>query len=174
MHRAWLFALSFLFLSGSGFGQSTSSDSQGMQALVAEVRELRKDLQTANGYALKAQVLLFRLQVQEATVARVSQHLNDLRLGLAQIQDHKRRLENDLKRLEKFVDNNEGSPTERKEAEEQISGLKTQIQSLAVEEQQKQTTEMEAEEQLRTEQAKLSALEERVDRLEKDLGSNPH
>jgi len=32
---------------------------------------------------------------------------------------------------------------------------------------------MEAEEQLRTEQAKLSGLEERVDRLENELG-NPH
>lgn len=79
MHRSWFFALSFLFLAASGLGQSTSSESQGMQALVAEVRELRKDLQTTNGYALKAQVLLYRLQVQEATVARVSQHLNDVR-----------------------------------------------------------------------------------------------
>jgi hypothetical protein len=35
-----------------------------MQALVAEVRQLRKDLQSTNGYALKAQVLLYRLQVQ--------------------------------------------------------------------------------------------------------------
>jgi hypothetical protein len=32
---------------------------------------------------------------------------------------------------------------------------------------------MEAEEQLRAEQAKLGGLEDRVDRLEKELGSNP-
>lgn len=32
---------------------------------------------------------------------------------------------------------------------------------------------MEAEEQLRAEHAKLGALEDRVDRLEKELGSNP-
>jgi hypothetical protein len=92
MHRSWLFALPFLFFSASGLGQSTSSESQGMQALVAEVRELRKDLQTTNGYALKAQILLYRLQVQEATVARVSQHINDERSKLAQTQEHRRRL----------------------------------------------------------------------------------
>lgn len=32
---------------------------------------------------------------------------------------------------------------------------------------------MEAEEQLRTQQAKLNELEERVDRLEKELDNNP-
>ena len=68
-----------------------------MQALVPEVRELRKDLQTTNGYALKAQVLLYRLQVQEATVARVSQHLNDLRSKLAAIQDNQRMLAGTMK-----------------------------------------------------------------------------
>jgi hypothetical protein len=37
-------------------------------ALVAEVRQLRKDLQITNASALKAQILLSRLQAQEATV----------------------------------------------------------------------------------------------------------
>jgi len=32
---------------------------------------------------------------------------------------------------------------------------------------------LEAEEQLRAEQAKLGSLEDRVDRLEKELGGNP-
>src|SRR6266705_2121742 len=44
-----------------------------MQALVAEVRLLRKALQATNGCALKAQFLLYRLQLQEGAVARVSQ-----------------------------------------------------------------------------------------------------
>ena len=53
MHRTWLFVLCFLLLPVSSLAQS-SSESQGMQALVAEVRLLRKDLQASNGYALKA------------------------------------------------------------------------------------------------------------------------
>lgn len=40
---------------------------------------------------------------------------------------------------------------------------------MTAEEQRRQTAKMETEEQLRTEQAKLNELEERVDRLEKDL-----
>ena len=172
MHRSWFFALSFLFFSASGLAQSTSSESHGMQALVAEVRELRKDLQTINGYALKAQILLYRLQVQEATVARVSQHLNDERSKLAQTQEQRRAAALDLKQREESLDDTD--PTDRKRIQQLISERKSKLESITAEEQQRQTAEMEAEEQLRTEQAKLSALEDRVDRLEKDLDSNPH
>jgi hypothetical protein len=145
-----------------------------MQALVAEVRQLRKDLQTTNGYALKAQILLYRLQVQEATVARVSQHLSDLRSKLTETQRHRRDVAASLKHFEELTDDSEISPATRKEVQREISGKKSELESLAAEEQQRQTAEMEAEEQLRAEQAKLSGLEDRVDRLEKELGSNPH
>src|SRR6266436_7830537 len=174
MHRSWLLVLGLLLISAPAVSQSTSSDSGGVQALVAEVRQLRKDLQTTNGYALKAQVLLYRLQVQEATVARVSQHLNDTRSRLDETQRHRRDVAASLKRNEEFADNNEASTADRKAVQSEISRLKAELENLAGEEQQRQTAEMEANEQLRAEQAKLSGLEERVDRLEKELDGNPH
>src|SRR5207302_3481187 len=105
MRRSFLFVFCFLFLSASGLGQSTANDPQGMQALVAEVRQLRKDLQTTNGNALKAQVLLYRLQVQEATVGRVAQHLGEVRSHLAETQAHRRDAAAALKRSEEFLEN---------------------------------------------------------------------
>ena len=65
-------------VSWSGLGQSTQcpTEAEGVQALVAGVRLLRKDLQTANGNALKAKILLQRLQFQQAAVARVSERLS--------------------------------------------------------------------------------------------------
>lgn len=173
MRRA-LFVLFSLFLSSSSLGQSTRStpnEPEGMQALVAEIRQLRKDLQTTNGYALKAEILLHRLQVQEAAVARVAQHLNDVRSSLSETQGHRRDVAANLKQLEEFLESSEISPEVRKQVERQISGKKSEVESLAAEEQQRQTAETEAEEQLRTEQAKLSALEDRVDRLEEELGN---
>ena len=174
MHRSWLFVLGFLLISAPALGQSTPSNSEGMQALVAEVRQLRKDLQTTNGYALKAQILLYRLQVQEATVARASQNLSDLRSKLAETQRHRRDVAATLKHFEELTDESEISPAARKEVQREISGKKSELESLAGEEQQRQTAEMEAEGQLRAEQAKLSGLEDRVERLEKELSSNPH
>jgi chromosome segregation ATPase len=173
MHRSWLLVLGLLLISAPAVSQSTASDSGGMQALVAEVRQLRKDLQTTNGYALKAQILLYRLQVQEATVARVSQHLNDVRSKLAAIQERQRQLAGTMKYHEKIADDSGASPAQQKEAQQQVSSIKTELQSVAAQEQQAQTAEMEAEEQLRAEQAKLGSLEDRVDRLEKELGGNP-
>lgn len=173
MRRA-LFVLFCLFLSSSSLGQATRStpnEAEGMQALVAEIRQLRKDLQTTNGYALKAEILLHRLQVQEAAVARVAQHLNDVRSSLSETQGHRRDVAANLKQLEEFLESSEISPEVRKQVERQISGKKSEVESLAAEEQQRQTAETEAEEQLRTEQAKLGALEDRVDRLEEELGN---
>jgi len=78
-----------------------------------------------------------------------------------------------MKRNEELVDNTEISPASRKGAQEVISRVKPQLEMLAAEEQERQRREMESEEQLRTEQAKLAGLEDRLDRLEKDLGNNP-
>ena len=170
--RLWIVPVGFLILSAPCLGQSTS-DQSGMQALVAEVRLLRKDLQTANGNALKAQLLLNRLQLQQAAVARFAERLSDARGRLADTQNHQRALAAHLKSNEEALDNTQISPANRKEIQQEISVVKAELENLAAEEQQRQTAQMEAEERLRTEQAKLDELESRADRLEKEL-ENPH
>lgn len=171
--RTWLFGLCMLLVSASGLGQSTATESQGMQALVAEVRQLRKDLQATNGYALKAQVLFSRLQFQQAAVARVSGRLSDARGRIAEIQRRRVEVAGTVKRLEESLDSTEPPPADRKQIEGLIETNKAELEILATEEQQRQATEMDAEEQLRIEQTKLNELEERVDRLEKALDDNP-
>ena len=170
--RSWIVPVGLLLLSAPCLGQSTS-DQSGMQALVAEVRLLRKDLQTANGNALKAQLLLNRLQLQQTAVARLAERLSDARGRLADTQNHQRALTAHLKNNEEALDNTEISPANRKEVQKEISMVKAELENLAAEEQQRQTAEMEAEEQLRAGQAKLDELESRMDRLEKEL-ENPH
>jgi len=59
------------------FGQTTPGDSQTLQALLSEVRQLRQDLQTTTIAAQRAQILLYRLQGQEAAVARASQRIDE-------------------------------------------------------------------------------------------------
>ena len=174
MRRFWLFVFSVCFLSfcASTLGKSPSSE-QGMQALVAEVRQLRKDLQASNGNALKAQILLQRLQFQEAAVARASERLNDARGRLAATQRHRAEVADTSRRFAELLENTETSSEDRQRFQGEISAKKQELEALAAVEQQQQAAEMEAEEQLRTEQTKLNELEERVDRLEKNL-DNPH
>lgn len=78
-----------------------------------------------------------------------------------------------IKRFEQSLENTDISPADRRQIESEIAGDKRMLESLATEEQQRLTAEMEAEEQLHAEQAKLSGLEDRMDRLEKELES-PH
>ncbi len=181
MHRSCLLILGLLLIAAPVLGQSASTDSQTLQALLSEVRQLRHDLQTTTLAAQRAQILLYRLQGQEAIVARASQRLDDARARLTEIQAARVRLTSDIKQHEDFISHAENSPGERKQIEDLLPRLKANLASLESDEQQKQTRQMEAEEQLRLERAKLSGLQDQLDRLEKVLesstqqaGANPH
>jgi DNA repair exonuclease SbcCD ATPase subunit len=169
MYRFWLLILTILLISAPGFGQSAPSDSQTLQALLAEVRQLRQDLQTTTAAAQRAQILLYRLQLQEGAVAHASQELNEARSKLAETQSNRRRLAAIVKQSEEFARNSDNPPAARKESEETVSRVKPDLERLTDEEQQRQTRLTEAEEQLRTGQAKLGGLQDQVEWLEKSL-----
>ncbi len=169
MNRSSLFVLGLLLFSTACFGQTTPGDSQTLQALLSEVRQLRQDLQTTTIAAQRAQILIYRLQGQEAAVARASQRLDEAREKLARIQDERKHVAADVKRQEDFISNTENPPTQRKEVEGVLPRLKTRLESLENEEQQRQTREIEAEQQLRAEEVRLSDLRDQLDRLDKAL-----
>jgi len=80
------FNVVFYGMATATFAQTTSSDSQTLQALLAEVRQLRQDLQVSLTRIQSAQILLSRQQIQQVAVSRASQHLNDARSKLAEVQ----------------------------------------------------------------------------------------
>src|SRR6266436_1915186 len=169
MHRSCLLVLGALLISSPVLGQSVPNDSQTLQALLSEVRQLRHDLQTTTLAAQRAQILLYRLQGQEAIVARASQRLDDARARLAELQSSRTKLTADIKQYEELVSQTENSPTDRKQIEDLLPQLKAKLAALETEEQQRQTREIEAEDELRTERAKLGELQVQLDRLEKLL-----
>jgi hypothetical protein len=118
MNRSSLSLLVLLLFSTACFGQTTPGDSQTLQALLSEVRQLRQDLQTTTIAAQRAQILLYRLQGQEAAVARASQRIDEAREKLAGIQAQRKYSATEVKRHEDFISNTENPPTQRKEFEE--------------------------------------------------------
>src|SRR6267378_5717720 len=164
MNRSSLVALGHLLFSAACFGQTTPGDSQTLQALLSEVRQLRQDLQTTTIAGQRAQILIYRLQGQEAAVARASQRLDEAREKLARIQDERKHVATDIKQHENFMSNTENPPTQRKDIEQGVlPQLKTRLESLGNQEQQLQTREIEAEQQLRAEEVKLSDLRDQLD-----------
>jgi tetrahydromethanopterin S-methyltransferase subunit G len=75
----------------------------------------------------------------------------------------------EVKQHEDFVSNTENPPTQRKALENRLPELKTKLESLESEEQQHQSREIDAEQQLRAEEVRLSDLRDRLDRLDKAL-----
>jgi len=170
MHRSGFLVLGLLLTSTTAVGQTSSTESQALQSLLAEVRQLRQDLRTVTATSQRVQILLFRLQVQEATVARLERRADDAHSSLAQTQSELKRLASEIK-LREDMQSNSQNPVERKEIEEILPRLKAELESLRNTEQQFQARESEAEQELRGEQAKLSALQGQLDTLDKSLES---
>jgi chromosome segregation ATPase len=168
MARFWFLISGFLLAATAAFGQTPSADSQTLQALLAEVHQLRQDLQTTTVIAQRAHILLYRLQAQETATARATQRADDARLKLSETQSNRKTLAAQIKQFEdmqRYTENSAG----RKDMESALPHLKSRLETLGDEEQQRQTRQIEAEEQLRTEQAKLSALQYQLDQLENTL-----
>jgi DNA repair exonuclease SbcCD ATPase subunit len=103
MHRSSFFLLGFLLISTAAFGQTSSTDSQTLQALLAEVRQLRQDLQNITVAAQRAQILVYRLQLQQAAVARASQRLDDARSKLEAAQANRKKVAAEIKKYEEML-----------------------------------------------------------------------
>ncbi|MBZ5537830.1 MAG: hypothetical protein LAO31_17885 [Acidobacteriia bacterium] len=180
MRFLWFLVLGIVLLSPAAFGQSVATDSQTLQALLVEVRQLRQDLQTSFVAAQRAQILIYRAQAQETVVTRRVRQLDDTRAKLAATQSDRKRLADQIKRMEETVSSTENT-VERKEVEAALPLFKAKLEMLGNEEQQSQAREIESEEQLRMEQAKLAELHDQLDRLQKTLenlgresGTSPH
>ena len=170
MNRSSLFVLGLLLFPTACFGQSTPNDSQTLQALLSEVRQLRQDLQTTTIAGQRVQILIYRLQGQEAAVARASQRLDEAREKVARIQDQREHVAADVKRFEDSLSGTVNPATQRKDIEQGVlPQLKTRLESLENQEQQLHTREIEAEQQLRAEEVRLSDLRDQLDRLDKTL-----
>jgi chromosome segregation ATPase len=174
MHRSCLLILSLLLISTPLFGQSASADSQTLQALLAEVRQLRHDLQTTTLAAQRAQILIFRVQAQESIVRRTQERVDDTRSKLAQTRSEQKNRAATIKQIEEKRSRTETPASELKYLEDSLTQIRARFDADANKEQEAQATLTDAEDQLRTEQAKLGGLQDQLDRLEKTLqSSNP-
>jgi isoleucyl-tRNA synthetase len=149
------------------FAQTTSSDSQALGALLTEVRQLRQDLQGSLTRMESAQILLARLEIQELAVSRASQHLDDARSKLAEVQVVLRSEAAEIKHFEDTPNNGDNAA----QLEIAQNRAKSDLEASTNLAEQRQSTETDAELQLRTEQDKLSRFESLLDELVEKIAS---
>src|SRR5258708_652133 len=112
MHR-WLFSIvGPLLIATPAFGQTSATDSQTLQALLAEVRQLRHDLQTATVATQRVQIALYRLQRQEEAVARATKTFNDARSRLGNVVSNRKNMAIHIQEVE-AMEKRSQNPEER-------------------------------------------------------------
>lgn len=166
MVRRTILALGLLLLSPGVLGQATSTESQTLEALLAEVHQLRQDLHAVATAGRRAQILIYRLYVQEAVVARAAERFDQAESAVDQCEARKKWETLQLKEYEEGKDSAR-SPAERKQ--HAISNLKSQIEAGTAEEQEAQAKKVEVAEQLRIEQAKLDQLQNELDQIDEPV-----
>jgi peptidoglycan hydrolase CwlO-like protein len=169
-----MFRISFLLLvllvvSTPGSGQTNSKDSQTLQALLTEVRQLRQDFEATALITHKMQSLLYRLQTQNTIVSRLLRSVDDSHSEANQLKNERDKLAADIKQHEDFVSSNLNASGDRKAVEDALPGLREKLLSLDNQLQEVQEKESAAQEQLRSQQARLESLEADFDRLEKSF-----
>jgi chromosome segregation ATPase len=170
MRSGLLFGLLVL---GSCFasGQSVSRDTQALESLVKELRQLRQDLVTTTVAAQRVQIVLYRLQGQQTAVQQAAQRRDLARDRLTETESQVKRVTGELQQNEDRIAQMQSAP-ERKELQEQVlPRLKADVETLRHLQQQQQVSASESEDRLRAEQAKLGDLENFLDRLDKTLAS---
>jgi hypothetical protein len=168
MHQK-LFFFSALLLASNTHAQTPSTDSQTLQVLLTEVRQLRQELKATTTAVERAQILIYRLQLQEAASGRALQRLDDARSKLVASQTNHNNL---AKRVKTLEDNLPGinNPVEKQRTENDIASIKAHVETVLLpEEQQNQARVTDCEQQLRLEQDKLTELQDQLDQLDAAL-----
>lgn len=169
--RPLLFCVLTLFLTALSplSSQTAPTDSQTLQALLAELRQLRHDLRSTNAMAQRAQIALYRLQRQDEAVVRANQNLSDVRNKLANIVTERNELTRQMQQVEALM-RNSANPDERSHSEEVLlPELKARLAYVSKTEQEAREQESEAMQRTHDEQIKLDALNDTLDRLNSAL-----
>jgi hypothetical protein len=143
-----------------------SPDSATMQALLSEVRQLRRTVETKITLGPRMQILLQRAQFQEQKVLRIQQQLDDVR---KQISDQTARQTAANERLAKVeLDISAESDGARRA---QLEGMRTGLKMVVGNgpDQQVRGRESELSNSLETEQTALNEINEKLDALERQL-----
>jgi chromosome segregation ATPase len=150
--------------------QTASPDTQALQALVTEIRQLRLDMQATTIATQRVQIVLYRLQMQTTLMTRAASRLEDARSSLGNTQSEKKNTATRMLLMEESIKSTQ-NPTDRKNLEDGVAQMKYVLERITADEQRLQSREIDADTQLRAEQGKLADLQDQLDRLDKLLDS---
>ncbi len=146
--------------------QPATADLQAVQGLIVELRQLRQDLQITAATIQRVQIIMYRLQTQSEAVSRATQRRD---MAHSECEEAARQRKWAIHQIEELESARRNQPASDQERVQMIASLRSNLEMLASQEQQCRPEEIESEGQLRAEQAKLSELQDQLDKLDRVL-----
>jgi len=145
-----------------------TDDSQTIQALLNEVRLLRKTLQVTGLNAYRSQIITESLRAHNDQVVRLTRLLEEAREEIENIEGTIPRMNDQAKMLENMI-SLEADATKRAQLEFESKERKRDVDRYKTLAERKREREQQLSSQLRAEQAKFTELESRLDGLEREI-----
>ncbi len=150
--------------------EAPAPEAQMTLALLAEIRQLRLDLQSTAATIQRVQIGMYRLQAQSAQFERAKERLEQARTTCKGMQWQRENSSAQVERAE-AVKRNAQNSSDKQRAQQMFAQIQLQTASLATQEQECRVEQANAEAQFRTEEAKMKGLQDRLDRLDRVLAS---
>jgi hypothetical protein len=158
-----------LLVASNAVCQTPAKEPDTIQALLTEVRQLRQDIEAMTVASQRVQIALYTLQIQDAALTRSTQRADNVRNKCSGAEANRIHVAEAIQRLEGALANGKLPEQETKDAQMVLAQHKTELEQANLAVQSCQVAESEASSQLRTDQAKMSELQDRIERLDKVL-----
>ena len=149
-------------------GQASSPSEQSLQAILSELRSIHADMRTETARSQSMQLLLAELQIQSETVARAVQRVDAVRSRTSEVQEGVRGISANLTRAEE-AQNTTATEADKNRVASEINRLKDGLASMKRLEQDRVSSQQEAETTLRKAQEVYDGIEDQLSALMKTL-----
>jgi hypothetical protein len=146
------------------YGQANLTDSQTLQALLVEVRELHNDVRLSES----SQILLAELQLQQSAVTRAMQRRDNLRAQVSQVQEQERVMVAQIAQFE-GRESSTIDTAQKKQMAQMQEQFKAQVANLKAQEPERANELADGENALRKEQTTLDNIQGQLDDVMKKL-----
>ena len=165
MRFHWAFAALLAFASCIPcLAQSNDSTNKTLLAILAEIRSIHEDIRATES----TQILLTELEMQQSVVNRATEHFDEARSRLLEIQQDEKGLVAELNRVKERL-NQATDPGEQKHLADEVERNKSNLAGLKGEEQSRSTALQEAQERLRTAEEALDSTQSELNDMVKRL-----
>jgi len=167
--RTIAFATMFFAASTTALCQNPAKEPDTLQALLAEVHQLRQDIEGMTLASQRVQIALYTLQMQDAAVARSAQRVDSAHNKCAGEESNRQHVAADVQRFENAVAAGTLAEPEARDVRARLAEMKATLEAQTASVQACQAAEADAASQLRNDQATLAEIRERINRLDRSL-----